>query len=381
MTYPICRWIVALILVQYGFAKLFGAQFTVLASELDKPMGTVSGFWLTWYYFGYSPLFGTLFALLQIALGLALAFPRTALLGAAGAAPLLAGISILNVSYGIALDALAVSLIGTGCAAYVLWRHRSKLAALFWPDHPAPRRTHLILVALLLAVPASCSYYVANHNNRLRDLGRLPTAGPPGPGRARLLRTQPRLPNGRAQGSDVADPPLRGRPGDLDHHDLADVAEQGRKTAVWTICRDGRSTDDHHRFDVLGAETNTTEFAAVKQQVMTEAIPSAGDDLDGMSTDIDAHLWRSPLIEEVSVRHTGDPNNLIAATIRPVPGCSVAKLAAELERIWSTDLSYSYFEAHVVTTGERMVRLDAVTRIAADGFYLTASIVAEADPV
>ena len=46
---PVVRWFAALILIVYGFAKLNGSQFTVLDSELDKPMGTVSGFWLTWY--------------------------------------------------------------------------------------------------------------------------------------------------------------------------------------------------------------------------------------------------------------------------------------------------------------------------------------------
>ncbi|WP_440071628.1 hypothetical protein [Streptosporangium sp. OZ121] len=173
--YPICRWTVTVILLQYGFAKLFGAQFTVLDSELDKPMGTVSGFWLTWYYFGYSPLFGNLIALLQIGFGLALAFRRTTLLGAVGAAPLLAGITVLNVSYGIAYDALVIALIGACCASYLLWKHRRELAAVFWDGQnrvaPRSRRTrpwwvHAVLVALLLAIPASCSYYVANYNNR-----------------------------------------------------------------------------------------------------------------------------------------------------------------------------------------------------------------------
>ncbi|MGW0807213.1 hypothetical protein [Nonomuraea sp. NPDC002799] len=174
--YPLCRWTAAVILLQYGFAKIFGAQFTVLDSELDKPMGTVSGFWLTWYYFGYSPVFGNLIALLQVGLGLALAFRRTALLGAAGTAPLLAGITVLNLSYGIALDAMLIALIGAGCATYLLWQHRRDLVAVFWNDQnqvaPSARRTrprwaHAVLVALLLAIPASCSYYVANYNNRL----------------------------------------------------------------------------------------------------------------------------------------------------------------------------------------------------------------------
>ncbi|MEV4802969.1 hypothetical protein AB0K18_23420 [Nonomuraea sp. NPDC049421] len=119
------------------------------------------------------------------------------------------------------------------------------------------------------------------------------------------------------------------------------------------------------------------EFATAKQRVMGKAFPSAGDDLDGMAIDFDAHLWRSPLIKEVSVRRTGDTNNLITATCQTVPGCSMAELAAELERVWLRDLRYSYFEAHVITAGEQGVHLDAVTQIAPDGFYVTASIVAE----
>ncbi|AWS42747.1 hypothetical protein [Streptosporangium sp. 'caverna'] len=172
LLYQICRWTVAVILLQYGFAKLFGAQFTVLDSELDKPMGTVSGFWLTWYYFGYSPLFGNLLGLVQVGLGLALAFRRTTLLGAAGAAPLLAGITVLDVSYVIPYDAMLIALIGACCAGYLLWRHRRELAAVFWSDRnraasrSRPRWAHAVLVVLLLAVPASCSYYVANYNNR-----------------------------------------------------------------------------------------------------------------------------------------------------------------------------------------------------------------------
>jgi len=45
-------------------------------------MGEVSGFWLTWYYFGYSPVYGTVIALVQIAGGVLLVLPRTSLLAA-----------------------------------------------------------------------------------------------------------------------------------------------------------------------------------------------------------------------------------------------------------------------------------------------------------
>ncbi|MEU7452275.1 hypothetical protein [Streptosporangium roseum] len=119
------------------------------------------------------------------------------------------------------------------------------------------------------------------------------------------------------------------------------------------------------------------EFAAVKQRVMGESSPSDGHDLDGMSMDFDGYLWHSRLITEVAVRLTGDTDNLIMATCWIAPGCSTVEIAAELERIWLQDLRYQYFEAHMITSGERGVRLDVVTQIAPDDFYVTAAVVVE----
>lgn len=90
--YDFCRYAAAALLLLYGFAKLTGAQFTVLDSELDKPLRDVSGFWLTWYCFGYSQVYGTVIALAQIAGAVALLFPRTALLGACAMLPVIANI-------------------------------------------------------------------------------------------------------------------------------------------------------------------------------------------------------------------------------------------------------------------------------------------------
>lgn len=75
--YTFCRFFVALVVLFYGFAKLNGAQFTILESELDKPMREVSGFWLTWYYFGYSALYGAFVAGVQIISAIMLLFRRT----------------------------------------------------------------------------------------------------------------------------------------------------------------------------------------------------------------------------------------------------------------------------------------------------------------
>jgi hypothetical protein len=59
LSHPILSHFVA------GFAKLNGAQFTILDSQLDRPLRDVSGFWLVWYFFGYSKIHGSLIALIQ----------------------------------------------------------------------------------------------------------------------------------------------------------------------------------------------------------------------------------------------------------------------------------------------------------------------------
>ncbi|OPG11923.1 hypothetical protein [Microbispora sp. GKU 823] len=120
-----------------------------------------------------------------------------------------------------------------------------------------------------------------------------------------------------------------------------------------------------------------SEFAAAKQRVMSESLPSDGNDLDGMALDFDAYLWHSPLISQVVVRLTGDTSHLITAECQATPRCSVTEIAEELERIWLRDLRYRYFEAHTVATNERGVRLDAVTQIAEGGFFVTAAVVAD----
>ena len=90
--YLAMRYYAAFMLLSYGFAKVMGAQFTVLDSELAKPMGDVSGFWLTWYYFGYSALYSALVAWAQILGAVLLCFRRTTLIGSMALLPVMINI-------------------------------------------------------------------------------------------------------------------------------------------------------------------------------------------------------------------------------------------------------------------------------------------------
>src|SRR5580658_7611928 len=107
----IIRYAAALVLLIYAFAKINGSQFTILDSELDKPLGQVSGFWLTWYYFGFSPIYGTFIALAEIGGAVLLTFRRTTLLGACILAPMLANIILIDIFYGVDPGATVVAML------------------------------------------------------------------------------------------------------------------------------------------------------------------------------------------------------------------------------------------------------------------------------
>jgi len=174
--YTFCRWLVAIVLVTYGFAKIMGSQFTILESWLDTPMRDVPGFWLTWYYFGYSTVYGNFIALLQILGGLLLTFHRTTLLGAALLFGIMSNIVLVDIFYGVDLGGLGSAVVMWSCLAFILYQHRSELIGLFWRAgnrvyaERAPRHPRVPVAvagrALLLALPAAFTYYIANYNNR-----------------------------------------------------------------------------------------------------------------------------------------------------------------------------------------------------------------------
>ena len=113
----------------YGFDKLNGAQFTVLDSELARPMGEVSGFWLTWYYFGYSAFYGTIIALVQVGGGVLLTFRRTALLGALILVPVFVNIILIDLFFGVDPGATMIAVVILGCLLAVIAPHRQRLQA------------------------------------------------------------------------------------------------------------------------------------------------------------------------------------------------------------------------------------------------------------
>jgi len=175
--YTASRFVASFLLLIYGFAKLNGSQFTILASELDKPMREVSGFWLTWYYFGYSPVYGNFIALVQISGGILLMFRKTTLLGGCILLPVITNIILVDIFYGIDHGALLVALIIDAALIIILTLHKEELVEVFWRKQnslfPSGSSAKLkvygkyALRILMILIPAIFTYWVANYNNRL----------------------------------------------------------------------------------------------------------------------------------------------------------------------------------------------------------------------
>lgn len=166
---PVARWGVAVIAVVYGFAKLNGAQFTVLDSELDKPMGSVSGFWLVWHFFGYSPVYGSLIALVQIAGGLLVTQARFALAGALLLLPVATNIVLVDIFYGVDLGGTLAAVVFLGLVVWIVAPHARRLFDAVVPaaGHEGRSAWRAYAPAFVLVVAVfGLTYWVANHNNR-----------------------------------------------------------------------------------------------------------------------------------------------------------------------------------------------------------------------
>lgn len=174
--YMISQYVVSFVVITYGFAKINGSQFTLPASELDKPLGEVSGFWLTWHYFGYSKYYGNLIALLQIIGGLLLLFPRTALLGTCLLFVMMSNILLIDIFYGVDIGGTLAALVIELALAFMLFAHRRELIDFFWAQQPRlftadPARGgsyvgRYALPAAMILIPALLTYLLANYNNR-----------------------------------------------------------------------------------------------------------------------------------------------------------------------------------------------------------------------
>jgi len=141
LLYYVTRYCIAFNIAGFGFKKLFGLQFIVPAEIASLPVKEISGEWLTWYYFGYSPGFGLVIAAIQIGGACMLLCNRTVLLGGAILFSLMLNLMVVNIFYGMNAGALLQSVVLTMGLLFLILVDYQRLAKLFFNISPSYQST------------------------------------------------------------------------------------------------------------------------------------------------------------------------------------------------------------------------------------------------
>jgi hypothetical protein len=164
------RYISAYLILTYGTRKLiWGGQFA-LGSLSSRPVGSLSGFELTWFYYGHSHAYGIILGLTQILGGVLLLFRRSALIGAALLAPVMANILMINIFFHIALGAEIAAAFLLGSMMLLLWQEREAIVSLFWRDESSKtqmeKRTQTVAIAIVVLLVLAQVFVFAKYAAR-----------------------------------------------------------------------------------------------------------------------------------------------------------------------------------------------------------------------
>jgi hypothetical protein len=159
------RYLCAYLLFTYGLSKLSGIQFTLSPDIARQPIGTLTGYQLTWYYYSYSHIYASILGLTQLTGAALLLFRKTALLGAAIMTPVMANILMINLFFDIAFGAECMAAFIFASMLALLWHERGRLLDLFWtqqaPEPTTSRKFHRSMVALVvLLVTAQTIFWI-----------------------------------------------------------------------------------------------------------------------------------------------------------------------------------------------------------------------------
>jgi uncharacterized membrane protein YphA (DoxX/SURF4 family) len=133
LRYPVVRGFLAISFLIYGIAKLADIQFNPAYQPYafaDVSLELLSGFQLTWRFFGYSRVYQCAIGFAEVGAAVLLLSSRTATLGAVAFFPVIVNVVLVDLCYNIPADAtlMALSLLVGDLALLVADRHRLRLA-------------------------------------------------------------------------------------------------------------------------------------------------------------------------------------------------------------------------------------------------------------
>jgi hypothetical protein len=91
------RYISAFLLMGYGASKLAHLQFHLNHALATRQVSSLTGYELTWFYYGYSRAYSIILGLTQIGGAALLLFRKTALFGALAMLPVIVNILLIDI--------------------------------------------------------------------------------------------------------------------------------------------------------------------------------------------------------------------------------------------------------------------------------------------
>jgi hypothetical protein len=172
------RYFCAFMLYMYGTSKLLHFQFNLQSELAPRPIGSLNGYQLTWFYFGVSRVYACILGLMQVAGATLLLFRKTSLIGALAMLPIMVNILLINIfilvnDYGpyVMSTLICISLLT------ILWHQRRALLTLLWStqngEAESSKRTHWWIRSSIVLIVASIIISAAVHQHRM--LQRQPT--------------------------------------------------------------------------------------------------------------------------------------------------------------------------------------------------------------
>ena len=120
-------------LFMYGLSKLLHLQFNLQSELARRPIGSLNGYELTWFYYDYSHTYASILGLTQVVGATLLLFRKSTLVAAIIMTPIMANILLIDM-FTLVNDQgpyLMAALILTSLLM-ILWHERRTLVSLLW---------------------------------------------------------------------------------------------------------------------------------------------------------------------------------------------------------------------------------------------------------
>ena len=177
------RYSCAFMLYMYGTSKLLHFQFNLESELAPRAIGSLTGYQLTWYYFGYSRVYANILGLTQVAGATLLLFRKTTLAGALSMLPVMGNILLINI-FVLVNDYGPYDIATLLCASLIaiLWHQRVALVTLFWSTQAGEpgrsQRTHwwvrtiIVLAVIAMMISGTVLKHREEHQRQQAEEGR-----------------------------------------------------------------------------------------------------------------------------------------------------------------------------------------------------------------